>query len=46
MHKHQSFFVDIDGRKDLDELEKIKLNLILLIKLKGLSYFWLLDEPI
>jgi len=44
-----SFFVDIDGRKDLEELEEIKKKLdpSFIIETKnGYHLYWLLDEPI
>jgi P4 family phage/plasmid primase-like protien len=44
-----SFFVDIDGRKDLDELEVIKKKLeptYILETKNGYHLYWLLDEPI
>lgn len=44
-----AFFVDIDGRKDLEELERIKakLNPTFIIETKnGYHIYWLLDEPI
>jgi len=44
-----SFFVDIDERKDLDELEKIKdrFNPSFINETKrGYHIYWLLDEPI
>ena len=44
-----AFFVDIDGRKDLDELERIKakLNPTFIIETKnGYHIYWLLDEVI
>ena len=55
MHRKSScsninaFFVDIDGRKDLEELEriKVKLNPTFIIETKnGYHIYWLLDEPI
>lgn len=44
-----AFFVDIDGRKDLNELEEIKKKLdpTFIIETKnGYHIYWLLDEPI
>ena len=44
-----SFFVDIDGRKDPEELEKIKekFNPTFITETKnGYHVYWLLDEPI
>ena len=44
-----AFFIDIDGRKDLDELERIKekLNPTFIIETKnGHHVYWLLDEVI
>ena len=44
-----AFFVDIDGRKDLDELEKIKAKLdptFITETKNGYHIYWLLDEPI
>ncbi len=44
-----AFFVDIDGRKDLPELEEIKKRLMptFITETKnGHHLFWLLDEPI
>jgi len=44
-----AFFVDIDGRKDLNELEEIKklLEPTFIIETKnGYHIYWLLDEPI
>src|SRR6185436_10876998 len=44
-----SFFVDIDGRKDLKELEEIKQKLdptFILETKNGYHIYWLLDEPI
>lgn len=44
-----AFFVDIDGRKDLSELEEIKklLEPTFIIETKnGYHMYWLLDEPI
>jgi len=44
-----SFFIDIDGRKDLDELEYIKLKFdptFINETQRGYHLFWLLDEPI
>ena len=44
-----AFFVDIDGRKDLEELEAIKekLNPTFILETKnGHHIYWLLDEPI
>jgi len=44
-----AFFVDIDGRKDLAELEEIKkkLNPTFITETKnGYHVYWLLDEPI
>lgn len=44
-----SFFVDIDGRKDLKELEDIKKKLdptFILETKNGYHIYWLLDEPI
>jgi len=44
-----SFFVDIDGRKDLEELEAIKskFNPTFITETKrGYHIYWLLDEPI
>lgn len=44
-----SFFVDIDGRKNLEELEDIKKKLeptFILETKNGYHLYWLLDEPI
>lgn len=44
-----AFFVDIDGRKDPEELEKIKERLeptFILETKNGYHIYWLLDEPI
>jgi P4 family phage/plasmid primase-like protien len=44
-----AFFVDIDGRKDLEELEAIKLKLdpsFITETKNGYHIYWLLDEPI
>jgi putative DNA primase/helicase len=44
-----AFFVDIDGRKDLNELEAIKKKLeptYILETKNGYHLYWLLDEPI
>ena len=44
-----SFFVDIDGRKDEAELEAIKIKLdptFILETKNGFHLYWLLDEPI
>lgn len=44
-----SFFIDIDGRKDLDELEKIKEKFdptFIIETQNGHHLYWLLDEPI
>ncbi len=44
-----AFFVDIDGRKDLKELEEIKekFNPSFIVETKrGWHIYWLLDEPI
>lgn len=44
-----AFFVDIDGRKDLDELEKIKFKFdptFITETKNGYHIYWLLDEPI
>ena len=44
-----AFFIDIDGRKDLAELEEIKkkLNPTFITETKnGYHIYWLLDEPI
>jgi len=44
-----AFFVDIDGRKDEEELERIKLKLdpsFILETKNGYHIYWLLDEPI
>lgn len=44
-----AFFVDIDGRKDLQELEEIKQKLepsFILETKNGHHIYWLLDEPI
>jgi len=44
-----AFFVDIDGRKDLEELEQIKLKLdptFITETKNGYHIYWLLDEPI
>lgn len=44
-----SFFVDIDGRKELSELEEIKKKLeptFIVETAKGWHIYWLLDEPI
>ena len=44
-----AFFVDIDGRKDLEELEDIKklLDPTFIIETKnGYHIYWLLDEPV
>lgn len=44
-----AFFVDIDGRKDLNELEEIKKKLdptFILETKNGYHIYWLLDEPI
>jgi len=44
-----AFFVDIDGRKSLEELEEIKKKLdpsFILETKNGFHIYWLLDEPI
>lgn len=44
-----SFFIDIDGRKDIEELETIKNRLMpsfILETKNGFHLYWLLDEPI
>lgn len=44
-----AFFVDIDGRKDLKELEEIKRKLdptFILETKNGYHIYWVLDEPI
>lgn len=44
-----SFWIDIDGRKDLDEIEEIKKKLnpsFILETGHGHHFHWLLDEPI
>ncbi len=44
-----AFFIDIDGRKDLNELEEIKKRLMptyILETKNGYHVYWLLDEPI
>ena len=44
-----AFFIDIDGRKDLDELEEIKKRLMptfIIETMNGHHIYWLLDEPI
>ena len=44
-----AFFIDIDGRKDLEELSKIKLKFtptFILETMNGYHLYWLLDEPI
>jgi P4 family phage/plasmid primase-like protien len=44
-----AFFVDIDGRKDLDELEEIKAKLdptFIVETQNGYHIYWCLDEPI
>ncbi len=44
-----AFFIDIDGRKDLAELEEIKKRLMptyILETKNGYHLYWLLDEPI
>lgn len=44
-----AFFVDIDGRKDKEELEKIKLKFnptFITETQNGYHIYWLLDEPI
>jgi hypothetical protein len=44
-----SFFIDIDGRKDLEELEKIKDKFdptFITETQNGYHLYWLLDEPI
>lgn len=44
-----AFFIDIDGRKDLEELEEIKKKLepsFILETKNGFHVYWLLDEPI
>lgn len=44
-----AFFVDIDGRKDLKELEEIKRKLdptFILETKNGYHIYWLLDEPL
>ncbi len=44
-----AFFVDIDGRKDLEELDAIKKKLdptFILETKNGYHIYWLLDEPI
>lgn len=44
-----SFFIDIDGRKDLDELEKIKEKFhptFIIETQNGYHIYWVLDEPI
>ncbi len=44
-----AFFVDIDGRKDPEELEQIKKKLdptFILETKNGFHIYWLLDEPI
>ena len=44
-----AFFVDIDGRKDLNEIEEIKKRLdpsFITETKNGYHIFWLLDEPI
>lgn len=44
-----AFFVDIDGRKDLDELDKIKAKFdptFIIETKRGYHIYWLLDEPI
>lgn len=44
-----SFFIDIDGRKDPGELEEIKVRLMptyILETKNGYHIYWLLDEPI
>ncbi len=44
-----AFFVDIDGRKNLNELENIKKRLdptFILETMHGYHIYWILDEPI
>lgn len=44
-----AFFVDIDGRKDTEELEAIKNRLepsFIIETMRGYHLYWLLDEPI
>ena len=44
-----AFFCDIDGRKDMDEVERIKklLDPTFIVETKnGHHFYWLLDEPI
>jgi len=44
-----AFFIDIDGRKDLEELETIKQKLdpsFIIETQNGYHIYWLLDEPI
>ena len=44
-----SFFVDIDGRKSLEELEEIKKKLdpTFIVETKnGYHIYWVLDEPL
>jgi len=44
-----AFFVDIDGRKDLEEIERIKEKLaptFILETKNGYHIYWVLDEPI
>ena len=44
-----SFFVDIDGRKSLEELEEIKAKFnptFIVETMNGFHIYWLLDEPI
>lgn len=44
-----SFFVDIDGRKDLKEIEDIKKRLeptFILETMNGYHMYWVLDEPL
>lgn len=44
-----AFFVDIDGRKELEELDRIKAKLdptFILETKNGYHIYWLLDEPI
>ena len=44
-----TFFIDIDGRKDLEELEQIKKKLepsFIIETMNGFHLYWLLDEPL
>jgi len=44
-----AFFIDIDGRKDLEEIEKIKARLdptFIIETQRGHHLYWMLDEPI